>query len=151
MPPESSRPIPGLQRTRTISGFTLIELLVVVAIIGALASIAIPVYTNYVDKARVTVAIGTLDTIRKSLEFFHIDNQRYPQGIDFDAHSGLEIPGTLRVFASALVEQIDNDLTVTNADYVYNSATMTYVLTAKAKNRAQTVLTMTPQQTTKAP
>jgi type II secretion system protein G len=139
---------PHRDSSNNLKGFTLLELLVVVIIIGALASMAIPAYYRYIDKARVTIALGTMDTIRKTLESFHIDYQRYPQNIKFSTGQE-DILGVLTtVLPSGLLEQLRNDITVTDADYIYNTATQSYTLSAKAKNSAQTPLVMTPEATT---
>ncbi len=64
-------------------GFTLIELLVVVSIIGVIAAIAIPTYFGYIDKARITVSISVLDTLRKDMEVYSDQYHRYPANMDF--------------------------------------------------------------------
>lgn len=49
-------------------GFTLIELMIVVAIIGILASIALPAYQNYIAKSQVTAAYSELASIKTAIE-----------------------------------------------------------------------------------
>ena len=62
---------------RTQHGFTLIELMIVVAIIAILSAIAIPQYSEYVRRSRITEATMTLSDQRLKMERFFQDNRSF--------------------------------------------------------------------------
>ncbi len=59
------------------SGFTIVEIMIVMAIIGIIASIAIPSYTDYLQKAASAEATSTLADMRIQMEQYYQDNRTY--------------------------------------------------------------------------
>ena len=58
-------------------GFTLIELMIAVAIVAVLAAIAMPSYSEYIRRSRITEAISALSGMRVKMEQFFQDNRTY--------------------------------------------------------------------------
>jgi general secretion pathway protein G len=63
-------------------GFTLIELIIVVAIIGVLATIAVPAMRTAPQRAKEAALKEDLFTIRSCIDQFHGDRGRYPTSWD---------------------------------------------------------------------
>ncbi len=65
-------------RNRRTGAFTLIEIMAVVLIIGLLGTIVGAVVFSQVDRARVSTAKAQIKQIESALEFYRLDNARYP-------------------------------------------------------------------------
>ena len=59
-------------------GFTMLELMVVVIIVAVLAAVAVPLYTGYIKKARVSEAEGRIDQILTAARSYYQENGSWP-------------------------------------------------------------------------
>ena len=75
---------------RASKGFGLLELMVVLVIIGLLGSLAVPTYNQYVQRAKVSAAIGDIGQLSLAIDQVRLrNNDRIPVDL---AELGLEIP-----------------------------------------------------------
>ena len=64
--------------TNMQKGFTLIELMIVVAIIGILAAIAIPAYSDYTARAQMSEAMSLASGVRTSVSEYYQNTGDFP-------------------------------------------------------------------------
>ena len=88
-------------------GFTLIELLIVIAIIGILASIAIPTFATYRTRAYDSAVISDLRNAATAQEAYYIDYDTYAPNV-----ANLEAPPYNLFFTDNV------DVSISAADFV---------------------------------
>src|SRR5580704_14573420 len=68
--------------SRRSVGFTLLEMMIVMVIMGILMSIALPIYTQSLVRAREAVLRNDLFELRKLISQYTLDKQKAPQSLD---------------------------------------------------------------------
>jgi type IV pilus assembly protein PilA len=121
-----------VQQQSRESGFTLLELMIVVAIIGILASMAIPAYQSYVIRAQVAEGVNLAAGSQAPLVAAFLDSGNAPAN---------------RAAAGLSVNAADTAGTfVTSIDVVTGSLVVTYGYKANALIAGLTI-TLTPYET----
>lgn len=67
---------------RNDAGFTLMELMIVMAIIGILATLAVPSFIGAIRSAREAVLREDLHVMRAAIDSYTMDKQKAPQSLD---------------------------------------------------------------------
>ncbi len=97
------------------SGFTLIELMIVVAIIGILAAIAYPGYTDYITKANRTAAGAYITSLTSKQQQYMLDARQYATSL---AELGETVPNDISANYNISVNTDNSD---TPPSYVFSA------------------------------
>jgi type IV pilus assembly protein PilE len=111
-------------------GYTLIELMIVVAVIGILASIGFPAYTDYVKRGQLVEASTNLSDLRVKIEQSFQDNRNYSNFVVGDGS-----PNSCNFLPAGTTSAIQGAKYFT---YTCTTTANTYTFNATGKNQLST-------------
>jgi type IV pilus assembly protein PilA len=119
-----------MRNQRTQKGFTIIELMIIVGIVGILASLAIPAYSLYQNRARFSEALLAIGDYRSSI-LVAAQKERFSSVNDVDAGTNGISPAQVQAATTHGIDVVDGTITVTWRTDGTALAGETYSLTAQ--------------------
>lgn len=120
--------------TRKQQGFTLIELMIVVAIIGILAAVAIPAYTDYLKRSKVTEGINLLAGAKTPVTEYISSKGTVPEDVDTFTNSITDKTGGNYTTNMMMAGGVTSDYTITIGFKEEDATLSPYVLALQYKN-----------------
>ena len=118
-----------MENNRSQKGFTLIELMIVVAIIGVLAGLALPAYSNYTKKAKFAEVVTAGSAVKSSMDLCFQMEGTIPECNNWAAIKRTEASVTGGVNVASATIAANGLITVTGGATVDSA---TYKLTPEA-------------------
>lgn len=121
-------------------GFTLIELMIVIAIIGILASLAIPMYGNYSDKTKFSEVMQATAPFKLAVELCASQNNSLVACVNgkHGIPDAFSAPSPEQGYTASVIVSDNGVVTATSQRITINEKnTWTYILTPKLEANGQ--------------
>jgi len=109
-----------MTRTQSRKGFTLIEILIVVIILGILAAIVIPQFTNASKEAKQSSLVTMVQSLRSQIALFKLQhNDRLPGANPVVDSAGTFVPATFWAQMTLFSDLAGGTVAAKDATHVY--------------------------------